>query len=87
MFLGFANFYRQFVQYYAKIIRTLTKLLKDNKQEKQNESFVFNKNVVVAFKKLILVFTRTSMLVHFDFKNHIRVETNALEFVIVVILS
>jgi hypothetical protein len=89
VFLEFANFYKQFIQYYTKITRTLTKLLKDNKQEKQNKSFVFNKNIVVAFKKFIFAFTRTSILVHvhFNLKNYIYVKTNILEFVIVVIFS
>jgi len=57
MFLKFANFYKRFIQYYAKITRTLIELLKDNKQEKQNKSFVFNKNVIATFKKLVLIFT------------------------------
>jgi len=65
----------------------LTELLKDSKQKKQNKFFVFNKNAVAAFKKLIIVFTRALMLVHFDFKNHIRVETDISEFVIVAIFS
>jgi len=65
----------------------LTELLKDSKQEKQNRSFVFNKNAVAAFKKLITVFTRAFMLVHFDFKNYIRVETDVSEFAIVAIFS
>jgi len=85
VFLEFANFNKQFVQYYAKIIRALTKLLKDNKQKKQNKSFIFNKNVIIVFKKLIIVFTRTFILVHFNLKNYICVKTNVLEFVIVVI--
>ncbi len=85
MFLEFANFYKQFVQYYAKIIRTLIELLKDNKQKKQNKSFVFNKNVIAIFKKLILVFTQTSILVHFNFKNYICIKINILKFVIFII--
>jgi len=87
VFLEFANFYKQFVRYYAKITRVLTELLKDSKQKKQNRFFVFNKNAVAVFKKLIIVFTRTFMLVHFDFKNYICVETDVSEFVIVVIFS
>jgi len=65
----------------------LTELLKDSKQEKQNKSFVFNKNAVAVFKKLITAFTRVFMLVHFDLKNHIRVETDVSEFAIAAILS
>ena len=45
MFLKFANFYKRFVKLYARIIRALTKLFKDNKNEKQNEFFNFNAEV------------------------------------------
>ena len=43
IFLEFANFYKRFVRFYVKIIHALTKLLKENKQERQNESFIFEK--------------------------------------------
>jgi len=87
VFLEFANFYKRFVRYYTKITRTLTELLKDSKQKKQNRFFVFNKNAVTAFKKFIIVFTRIFILVYFDFKNYIRVETDVSEFAIVAIFS
>jgi len=87
MFLGFANFYRRFVRYYAKITRALTELLKGSKQGKQNGPFVFNKDAIAAFTALILAFTQAPMLVHFDPKNHIRVETDASGFAIAAILS
>ena len=87
MFLEFVNFYRRFVKRFARITKSMTKLLKDNKQEKQNELFVFNVDVVKAFRKLLKTFTETLMLVHFDSKNRIRIETNVFEFVIATILS
>jgi hypothetical protein len=65
----------------------MTQLDAINLQEKQNKSFVFNKNIVIAFKKLIFVFTQVFMLVHFDLKNYICVEINVLKFVIIVIFS
>ena len=34
MFLRFANFYKRFIKFYARIIRALTKLFKNNKNEK-----------------------------------------------------
>ena len=34
MFLKFANFYKRFIKFYARIIRALTKLFKNNKNEK-----------------------------------------------------
>jgi len=65
----------------------MTQLDAINLQEKQNKSFVFNKNIIIAFKKLIFVFTQVFMLVHFDLKNYICVEINVLKFVIIVIFS
>ena len=87
MFLEFINFYRRFVKRFARITRLMTKLLKDNKQEKQNELFAFNVDVVKTFRKLLKIFTEILMLVHFDSKNRIRIETNVFEFVIATILS
>ena len=34
MFLKFANFYKRFIKFYARIICALTKLFKNNKNEK-----------------------------------------------------
>ena len=87
MFLEFVNFYRRFVKKFARITRFMTKLLKSNKQKKQNESFVFNVDIVKTFRKLLKAFIETFMLVHFDSKNRIRIETNVFEFVIATILS
>ena len=87
MFLEFVNFYKRFVKKFARIIKLMTKLLKNNKQEKQNELFVFNVDVVKTFRKLFKTFIETLMLVHFDSKNRIRIETNVFEFVIATILS
>jgi len=87
VFLSFANFYQQFMKYYAKIIRILTKLLKNSKQNKQHNFFVFNKNVILIFRRLITIFTQTSMLIYFNSKNYIRIKINALKFTIATILS
>ena len=72
---------------FARITKLMTKLLKDNKQEKQNELFVFNVDVVKTFRKLFKTFIEILMLIHFDSKNKIRIETNVFEFVIATILS
>ena len=87
IFLEFANFYRRFVRFYAKIICALTKLFKGSKQGRQNESFIFGKVARQTFRRLIKAFTKAFMLVHFDLRNLIRVETDASEFVIAAILS
>ena len=43
IFLNFANFYQRFIEYYAKITRSLTKLLKKNVNNKQSDLFLYNK--------------------------------------------
>ena len=87
IFLGFANFYRRFVRFYAKITRALTELLKGSKQGKQSGSFIFGDGARQAFRRLIKAFTEAPMLVHFDPRNPIRVETDASGFAIAAILS
>ena len=86
IFLEFANFYKRFVRFYIKITRILTKLLKKNKQEKQNESFIFEKTMRQTFRQLIKTFTKTFILIYFNFKNFIRVEIDISEFIITTIL-
>ena len=86
IFLEFMNFYKRFVKFYAKIIRALTKLLKRNKQEKQNESFIFEKVARQTFRRFIKTFIKTLILIHFDFKNFIKVKIDASKFVIATIL-
>ena len=87
MFLKYANFYKRFVRFYVKIIRVLTKLLKKSKQERQNESFIFEEVARQAFRRLIKTFTKAFMLIHFDLRNFIKVEIDASEFIIAAILS
>ena len=48
---------------------------------------MFNVNVVKTFRKLLKIFIEIFMLIHFDSKNKIRIETNVFEFVIATILS
>ena len=71
MFLKFANFYKRFIRFYAHIIRALTKLLENNKNEKQNKFFNFNAEARKAFQHLIKMFIKIFMLVYFDSKNFI----------------
>ena len=87
MFLELANFYRRFVKYFAKIIKFLIELLKNNKQEKQNKLFLFDIFVLIVFRTFIDIFIIAFILIHFDFKNRIIVKINALEFVIAIIFS
>ena len=86
MFLEFVNFYKCFVKEFARITRLITKLLKNNKQEKQNELFVFNVDVVKTFRKFLKIFIETLMLIYFDSTFRIWIKTNVFEFVIATIL-
>ena len=56
-------------------------------RKKQNKSFMFNVDVVKTFRKFFKIFIEILMLIHFDSKNRIRIETNVYEFVIEIILS
>ena len=87
MFLKFVNVYKRFVKKFAQIIGFIMKLLRSNKQKKQNEFFVFNVDVVKTFRKLLKIFIEILMLIYFDSKNKLRVKTNIFEFFIAIILS
>ena len=71
MFLRFANFYKCFVKFYARIIRALTKLFKNNKNKKQIDFFNFNVEARKAFRLFINAFINASILIHFDSENFI----------------
>ena len=58
MFLKFANFYKRFIKFYARIIRALTKLFKNNKNEKQNKFFNFNVEAQEAFQRFMKIFIK-----------------------------
>ena len=59
-FLGFANFYRIFIQNYSKIAAPLTKLTCKDKLE-------WSVEVDQAFEALKKAFTTASILIHPDF--------------------
>ena len=74
------------MKFYFKINRVLTKLFKESKQERQNESFIFEKTAKQMFQRFIKTFTKIFILIHFDFKNFIKVEIDASEFVTATII-
>ena len=86
MFLRFTNFYKHFIKFYARIIRALTKLLKNNKNKKQNEFFNFNAKVRKIFQRFIKTFIKIFVFVYFDSKNFIQMKTNVSNFVIATVL-
>ena len=74
------------MKFYVKIICILTKLFKENKEKRQNESSIFEKIVRQMFRRLIKTFMKTFILIHFNFRNFIKIEIDASEFVIGAIL-
>ena len=84
MFLGFANFYRRFIEAYSRVARPLTDLL-----SKQNAKspFLLGLARIEAFEELKRRFTTTPMLRHFDLAKSIQLETDALSFVVARVMS
>jgi len=80
-FLGFANFYRRFIQDYSKIARPLTELTK------RTEKWTWTNEAETAFKELKHRFTSAPILAHFDAQRPVIIETDASDFAIGAILS
>ena len=77
-FLGFANFYRTFVENYSKVIQPLTALLK------KNAEYRWGSEAEKAFQNLKDRFTSTPTLGHFDPKKQVKLGTDAACFVCLV---
>src|SRR5690606_20119807 len=80
-FLGFANFYRRFINGYSRIVASLTNLTHKDKP------FDFNDKCRNAFNQLKQAFTTAPILRHFDPEREIIVETDASDYVSAGILS
>ena len=80
-FLGFANFYRRFIQDYSRVARPLTELTK------KTEKWSWNPEADKAFKELKNRFTTAPILAHFEAKRPVIIETDASDFAIGAILS
>ena len=70
-FLGFANFYRRFIQGFAEIVRPLTDLTQKDKL------WQWTPQAEEAFQKLKRIFLTEPALVQFDFDRPTRVETDS----------
>ena len=80
-FLGFANFYRRFIQDYSKVEHPLTELTK------RTEKWSWNPEAEAAFQELKNWFTQAPILAHFDPTRPVILETNASDFAIGAVLS
>ncbi len=93
VFLGFANFYRRFIQCFFKITKPLTRLLSDNGPQdgrgrnQPKDSFVLTDKARGAFDNLKEAFTSAPVLVHYDLGLCCRLETDASGYAIAGILS
>ena len=80
-FLGFANFYCQFIFNYSNIVILLTYLTQ------KNTSWKFDFSCHDAFNSLKKVFTSTLTLTHWIFNAQLIMETDALDYALAAILS
>ena len=75
--MGFANFYRRFIQGYSRVAAPLTNLMKGSKDGKKFGPFNFPPDAKDAFDQLRKAFMNAPILAHFDSMLRIRVETDA----------
>jgi hypothetical protein len=81
IFLGFANFYRRFIEGYSCVVSCITSLLR------KGQHFHWSSKCQSTFEELKHRFTSGPVLKHFDPDLPIRVHTDASGFVISGILS
>ena len=80
-FLGFANFYRRFIDNYSAIVAPMVRLTK------KGAPFVWDASCEDAFQLLKIRFTSAPILRHFDPDLEIVVETDASDYVSAGVLS
>ena len=80
-FLGFANFYRRFIEGYSRISAPLTELTRKERQ------FDWTPRAQEAFEELKERFTQAPVLAVFDPEQEITMETDASDFAIGACLS
>ena len=80
-FLGFANFYRRFIDNYSGITKVLTKLLQ------KDSEWIWTQSCQDAFELLKEAFTKAPVLSHFNPELPIILECDASNWAIAGILS
>jgi hypothetical protein len=95
-FLGFANFYRRFIEHYSKITASLTNLTKGHTTKggkrcaqlpPKGEGKFLTKEAKEAFEELKQRFISAPILCHFDLKRKSRIEPDASKAVIAGIFT
>ena len=91
-FLGFANFYRRFVKEFSRIAHPLTDTTKREAQRTKKDLALRKKDFLTpeacrSFQELVATFTNSPLLVYFDAKCPIKLETDASDYAISGVLS
>ena len=81
VFLGFANFYRRFVEGFSRVVSPITILLR------KGQRFHWSRQAQSAFDELKRRFTSAPVLRHFDPDLPIRLHTDASGFAISGVVS
>ncbi|CDO69317.1 hypothetical protein BN946_scf184976.g36 [Trametes cinnabarina] len=81
LFLGFANFYHQFIHNYSEIVLPLTRLTR------KGVPWNFNQRCRDSFNALKKAFTSAPILHHWEPNRQITVETDTSDYAIAGILS
>ena len=79
--MGLANYYRRFVKDFAKITKPLHQLVQ------KDEKWKWGEEQEKVFRKLKEAFTTEPVLVALDLDKEIRIEANALDYIIEGMLS
>ena len=87
VFLGFANFYRRFIEGYSRVVKPMTDMLKGMQAGRKKGDFEWSDVQRASFAKLKDLFTSEPILRHFNPEYRIMVETDASDFAIGAILS
>ncbi len=80
-FLRFCNFYRKFIRNFAKIMKSLIKLIR------KDVIFNWNEACKIAFELLKKTVIEASILAHFDLKKQIYIKSDSFDFVSAEVLS
>ena len=88
VFLGFANFYRQFIETFSKVTAGFLDMLKSGTKGKfRGMKFVFIGEALKTFNELKCFFACALILVYYNLMRRIMLECNASRFAILAILS
>jgi len=82
-FLGFANFYRRFINDFSRVARPITELTKAT----TTKDWKWTAEAEQAFSELKHCFTSAPILAHFEPQRPVIVETNASDFTLGAVLS